>query len=171
MTSATPESANVRAIAFRAGDLVPNHPRWPLLLYQHAFSGSASNAEAMLKANAWGGLWRNGVYPYHHYHTTSHEVLIVVVGGADVLFGGPEGETASLEAGDVAVLPAGTGHKRLGSSTDFLVVGGYPRGQEDWDLRRDTFTEEDVQRIKQVALPAADPVFGSAGPLFEHWTK
>ena len=171
MTSADPQSANIRAISFEAGDLVPNHPRWPLLLYQQAFSGSASDAEAMLKANQWGGVWRNGVYPYHHYHTTSHEVLIIVVGGADVLFGGPEGERVSLEVGDVAILPAGTGHKRLRSSTDFLVVGGYPRGQEDWDLRRGGFDEEDVQRIKQVALPAADPVFGDGGPLSEHWTE
>ena len=170
MTLADPQTADVRAIAFRAGDLVPNHPRWPLLLYKQAFSGSAGEMEETLQANEWGGVWRNGVYPYHHYHTTSHEVLTIITGDADVLFGGPEGETVSLAAGDIAVLPAGTGHKRLRSSPNFLVVGGYPRGQENWDLRRGGFGEEDVQRIGQVVLPTADPVFGKGGPLFEHWT-
>ncbi|MGI9174733.1 MAG: cupin domain-containing protein [Rhodothermales bacterium] len=171
MTLADPQSADVRAIAFEAGDLVPNHPRWPLLLYQQVLTGSAGDVEQMLKANAWSGVWRNGVYPYHHYHTTSHEVLVVVAGEADVQFGGSQGETVSLAAGDVAILPAGTGHKRLRSSADFLVVGAYPRGQEDWDLQRNAPSEEDLRRIKQVALPSADPVFGKGGPLFEHWTE
>jgi uncharacterized protein YjlB len=51
-----------------------------------------------------------------------------------VPFAGEVGVTVEDEAGDVAVIPAGVGHRNLGSSDDFLVLGTYPRGQS-WDLR------------------------------------
>jgi hypothetical protein len=36
-----------------------------------------------------------------------------------VQFGGKRGRTLTLKAGDVAILPAGTGHQRLNASEDF----------------------------------------------------
>lgn len=50
----------------------PNHPRFPLLLHRGAFDASgrdaAAAAESLFRRNGWTGLWRNGVYPFHHFH-------------------------------------------------------------------------------------------------------
>jgi uncharacterized protein YjlB len=75
-------------------------------------------------------------------------------------------------AGDVAVIPAEVGHRNMGSSRDFLVVGAYPRGQF-WDLRTGEPDERpgDLENIRKVPIPDKDPVFGEGGPLTQHWTK
>jgi uncharacterized protein YjlB len=64
------------------------------------------------------------------------------------------------------------GHRNLGSSRDFLVVGAYPEGQS-WDLRTGEPDErpEVLENISKVPLPETDPVFGDEGPLHEHWLK
>jgi hypothetical protein len=68
--------------------------------------------------------------------------------------------------GDVLVLPAGTGHRNIGSSADLLVIGAYPDGMS-WDLRRGDPAEHDevLANIHAVPLPKSDPVSGAAGPL------
>jgi uncharacterized protein YjlB len=40
-----------------------------------------------------------------------------------VRFGGDKGEVLEITAGDVAILPAGTGHQCISSSSDFSGVG------------------------------------------------
>jgi hypothetical protein len=72
-----------------------------------------------------------------------------------------DGETmlgAAVEAGDVVVLPAGTGHRRIDASGDFLVVGAYPPGQEDYDMRRGDPEELDEVRrnIEAAGFAAAE---------------
>ena len=160
---------NPQTYTFKPIDPVPNHPTFPLLIYSEVLK-DVENPEALLTENGWVGLWRNGVYPYHHYHTTSHEVLAVVSGEAQVQFGGLQGKTLELARGDVAVLPAGTGHCCLSSSPGFEVIGGYPEGQENWDLKRDAPSEADLRRIKELPRPATDPVYGTDGPLLRLWT-
>ena len=130
---------------------------------------TAAEVEALLSGNGWVGAWRNGIYPYHHYHTTSHEVLVVTSGVAQVTFGGPKGETVELTVGDMAVLPAGTGHRCLSANQDFEVIGAYPEGQEDWDLKRGTPDKTDLQRIAELPCPKTDPVYGTEGPLLKLW--
>lgn len=85
-------------------------------------------------------------------------------------FGGPGGASLELAAGDVAVIPAGVGHRNEGASGDFLVVGAYPGGAA-WDLRRGEPAERDavLRNIAAVPPPGADPVHGAGGPLVRLW--
>lgn len=161
---------------FADDNVIPNHPTWPLIVYQGVFQPDAhdpaSTAEAFFTANGWGGTWRNGIFAYHHYHSTAHEALAICRGTAQVRFGGEQGVTLEVKAGDVAVLPAGTGHKRLRASADLLVVGAYPPGQ-DVDLQRGEVEARPqvLENIRQVPLPATDPVYGNSGPLPACWCK
>lgn len=159
---------------FGAGKSVPNHPRLPLFLYRSVLVEPVENPakafEEVYGRNRWGGTWRNGIFPYHHYHSTAHEVLGIARGEAHVSFGGPQGNEVTVSKGDLAVLPAGTGHKRLHSSGDLLVVGGYPKGQNADLIRADGEPSQDVlEAIRNVPLPEADPVAGSDGPLMDEW--
>src|SRR5581483_10867523 len=114
--------------------------------------------------------WRDGIYTYHHYHSTAHEVLGVFNGSATVQFGGEHGLKQKVNAGDVIIIPAGVAHKNLGASSAFGVVGAYPRGQT-WDMNYGRAEERPRadENIVHVALPKRDPVYGSGGPLTEHW--
>ncbi len=150
---------------------IPNS-RLPVLVYFGAVDGDAGarGYEELFAGNGWLGAWRDGIYPFHHFHSTAHEVLGIAAGRVEVMLGGPEGRRFELRSGDVVVLPAGTGHCNLGSSSDLLVVGAYPNGM-DWDLRRgDPAEHEEVlANIARVPLPDQDPVQGESGPLAELW--
>jgi len=135
-----------------------------------ALAGRAEALGRVFRTHGWRGQWRDGIFSYHHYHSTAHEVLGIAKGEARVQLGGPEGSSFEVESGDVLVLPAGVAHKNGSASHDFLVVGAYPDGQ-DWDLLRGRPSERPKadRNIEEVALPTRDPVFGEEGPLVEHW--
>jgi uncharacterized protein YjlB len=155
----------------------PNNAKLPLVIYKQALSHPHANAagdlQRLFESNAWGGGWKNGVFACHHFHSNTHEVLGVCSGNARIQFGGPSGPILEVQAGDVAVVPAGTAHKRIEASADFLVVGAYPAGHENYDLLRGEPAEEEsaTERIAKVPLPATDPLYGAGGPLFSHWTR
>jgi uncharacterized protein YjlB len=132
----------------------------------------AADCEELFAANDWLGSWRDGIFSFHHFHSTAHEVLGIVAGRATVMLGGPSGRAFEVEQGDVLVLPAGTGHCKQGSSGDLLVIGAYPDAMK-WDIRRGDPAEHDeaVANIRAVPLPRADPVEGPDGPLTELWRE
>ena len=154
----------------------PNNPGLPVVIYQRAVELPADDAaltvEQIFKSNRWGNSWRNGIYDYHHYHSTAHEVLGVYQGSVKVQLGGPKGVTAELEKGDVVIIPAGVAHKNLRSSDDFKCVGAYPDGQ-DYDTKYGKPGERPAadQHIKNVLLPVFDPIYGKDGPLISSWTR
>jgi uncharacterized protein YjlB len=142
------------------------HPHWPLLVYPEVVEDVSPEAfEELFTRNRWPAAWRNGVFPFHHYHSNSHEVLGVYEGEVTVLFGGDAGVTLTAKPGDVIVLPAGTPHKKLSSRGALGIVGAYPEGS-----RPDTCMGA-TARISEVALPACDPVYGPGGPLFTYWLR
>jgi uncharacterized protein YjlB len=167
-----PDPVTPDTFAFEAASAIPNHPRWPLLLYRGAFDTDADGAIERFAENGWRGAWVNGVFPYPHYHPDAHEVLAVVAGSATIRFGGDAGEEVHVEPGDVAVLPAGTGHQRIEASADFRVVGAYPEGQEDFTTRcpDDARPPADRTAMADVARPDTDPLYCPDGPLLDHWT-
>jgi uncharacterized protein YjlB len=149
---------------------IPNSPL-PVLVYHDVEQvRDARSCEALFARHRWLGAWRDGIFPFHHFHSTAHEVLGIVAGRATVVLGGPRGRRFEVRPGDVLVLPAGTSHCNAGSSGDLLVVGAYPDGME-WDLRRGDPTEHDevLANIRAVPLPAADPVHGPDGALGALW--
>jgi uncharacterized protein YjlB len=167
--------AQVQEHLFEDDGRIPNNPNLPLLVYPQALSEperQTPRCKELLAENGWGGAWVDGVFSYHHYHSTSHEVLCVVGGRAHITFGGPEEETVEVQAGDAVVIPAGVGHCNAGSGSDFVVVGAYPRGQEDYDLRTGKEGEhpEVLENIRNIPLPEADPLFGEGGPLLQRWS-
>ncbi|MGH6876682.1 MAG: cupin domain-containing protein [Rhizomicrobium sp.] len=154
----------------------PNNPRWPLVLFRspvllHQASDPAAVFEVIFGANGWRECWRDGIYDYLHFHTRTHEVLGIARGSARVQFGGAAGRALHLKAGDVVVLPAGTGHQRLSASHDLVVVGAYPARSGNYDEPRPSAVEhmQAVKRIEKVKAPPTDPVFGKNGPLLELW--
>jgi uncharacterized protein YjlB len=148
------------------GGDIPNHPRWPLLVYPSVLAAPTPEAfEQLFTRNDWPAAWRNGVFSFHHFHSNAHEALGVYCGEVTVQFGGDNGVALTAKPGDVIVLPAGTGHKKIASRGSLGIVGAYPAGQNP-DTRRPGNTCADIQ---SVPLPAADPVYGAGGPLFQHW--
>lgn len=164
-------AARIATLKFAPNDWVPNS-RLPVLLVRGALDGPVDEAEihTLCRANGWGGTWTWTVYDFHHYHSTAHESLAVARGEARLMLGGPEGREVTVRAGDLIVLPAGTGHRRLDASGGFAVCGAYPPGQQADLLRA---TEADWQgaeaRIAAVPLPGTDPFYGPHGPLIETW--
>jgi uncharacterized protein YjlB len=149
---------------------IPNS-RLPVLMYHEVDAArEASSCEELFDSNGWVPDWRNGIFPFHHFHSIAHEALGIVAGSATVKLGGPGGQSFEIGQGDVLVLPAGTGHCNEGSSGDLLVIGAYPDGMP-WDIRRGDPAEHDevVANITEVPLPGADPVAGGDGPLTELW--
>ena len=152
---------------------IPNHPRWPLLVYPDAVTQVSPEAfEALFERNRWPAAWRDGVFPFHHFHSNSHEALGVYSGEVTVQFGGGGGVTVSAKPGDVIVLPAGTGHKKISSRGSLGVVGAYPEGcHPETCVPPLARYQNSVKTIAAVPLPACDPVYGSKGPLFDHWIR
>lgn len=176
MSSARASTPNIVAHLLAPGETIPNHPRWPLLIYPGAVPIAGPDPavafEALFDRNRWPAAWRNGVYPFHHFHSNAHEVLGVYSGEVTVEFGGEGGVVLTARPGDVIVLPAGTGHKKLASRGTLGVVGAYPAGaQPDMCRPLAAGLQRVAEAVSQVPLPECDPIYGAGGPLFTHWAR
>ena len=161
---------------FKDDGVIPNHPTFPLIVYRGAVGlpkqfDPAAVFEDLFEKNRWGDSWRNGIYDYVHYHSRIHEVLGIARGSSKVQFGGKRGRTLALKAGDVAILPAGTGHQCLSASKDFLVIGAYPPTGKYDECTTSQDRERAIKMIPKVAVPRKDPVYGTSGPLKSNWRR
>jgi uncharacterized protein YjlB len=105
---------------------------------------------------------RLGPFPFAHPRSAR-----IARGSGRVQFGGPKGRILPLKAGDIAFIPAATGHQCRKASDDFLVVGAYP----PTGTYNECTTQEDRKKalttIPKAARPRKDPAYGKHGPLLK----
>ena len=177
MSRAYPASNSLSAVEpenylFKDDGQIPNS-KFPLLLYKNVFGQRGDEGAEWLEKqfanNNWTNSWRNGVYSFHHYHSTSHEVLGVYSGSAVLHLGGEQGQKVKVTAGDIIVIPAGVGHKNLGSD-GLGIVGAYPDGRS-WDVNRGLPGErpQTDKNIAALPVPVRDPLQGAEGGLIKIW--
>jgi uncharacterized protein YjlB len=173
-TDATAAAPQPDSFRFAANGWIPNNPDLPVLVYRRAVPiagpDPAARFEQVFAQNGWPPQWRNGIYDFHHFHPSTHEVLGFAGGSARLILGGPLpiGREVQVQAGDVVVLPAGTGHCKIEASADFLVVGAYPP-DEDIGISRKALSESQRVAMLEVAFPPSDPLSGRGGPLTQLW--
>jgi len=171
-----PSFPGVELVFLNADKRFPNNEALPLIVYAKVVGSDVGDSTAHFRRlftdHGWTGCWVNGIYDFHHYHSTAHEVLGVSRGTGWVRFGGPDGYELEVQAGDVVLVPAGVAHRRLDASADFEVVGAYPRGQRpDMCYGRPGEQPAADERIRTVGLPRQDPVHGPMGPVKAFWSR
>ena len=127
---------------YKHDGFIPNS-RFPVLLGKKviSFRGmDTTEAEAMLKERAlktgWNQDWLWKVFKRPHYHSTTHEALVIFSGSATLRLGGHRvGRLVKVSRGDTIVIPAGVAHQNMGGTEDFWVFGCYPVGAEKYDMR------------------------------------
>lgn len=159
----------IETISCDSDNSIPNNAKYALLLYKNVIKQKESPLDILSKNN-WSNAWRGGIFPIHHYHSNTHEVLIVVSGKATVQLGGELGPHVDIQQGDVIIIPAGFGHKLVHSHHDFAVIGAYPNGNDyDFCTGKSDEWPQNLENIKNTSLPDTDPIYGKGGPLYQHW--
>jgi len=151
----------------------PNNSRFPLVIYKEVFNFSNPSLEGvqqLLANNHWLNSWVDSIYDFHHYHSNTHETLVIVEGRCTVQIGGDKGKKYAIGKNDVIIFPAGVSHKNVGSSSDFKCIGAYP-ADIAYDMKHGTAEEhpEVDSTIQNVKLPKSEPIFGKKGLLFNYW--
>lgn len=165
-------SVTVETHVFEGNGRMPNS-RLPLLVYRDVFQSRAAEMEARLRTNEWHPIWHSpiGLFPRHHFHSQSHELIAVIRGEIRGLFGGHDGSEVLLRKGDAVVIPAGVGHFGVSITDDLFVTGAFPAGLGGLDFRQGEPEEYDelCDVARSVPIPTFDPFFGHSGPLPELW--
>ena len=189
-------NSTTKHILIPSSDVSPNNGALPLILYRAAVEFGDREPEAVFEEIFWGNAWadgfRDGTFPFHHYHSAAHEVVGIARGTAVLQFGGPDGPHIDVAAGDACVIPAGVVHRRIDDAPGYSVVGAYPHHQlpdccvlsqadaEAAGVHPDAAELEVMvigetqlaavkTRIAATVLPITDPVSGSSGPITELW--
>lgn len=158
----------MKEIIISAQPPYPNNTELALRFYEAVLNNSdnisnkiAEQFESLFHSNNWGSSWRNGIFSFHHFHSTAHEVLGCYSGSAQVQLGGSEGEIFNVNQGDAIMIPAGVAHCLISSSSDFHVVGAYPQGTyPDTCEGSDNLFVRHCEKIKMLKDPELDPVSG-----------
>ncbi|MBA4849416.1 cupin [Emticicia sp. BO119] len=144
----------------------------PVILYRQVTKAKDKSEwfENTFKTNGWTNNWRDVIYRCDHFHSTTHEVLGVGKGTVIMHIGGQMGISIEVSAGDVLILPAGTGHSAISEHINYEIVSGYPQGRK-WDVLLGTAEErkQAIPRIEKLPVPSEDPVFGKDGELLRLW--
>ncbi len=152
----------------------PNNAALPVIHYKTLLKMPSWFAARKLKGhfydNGWNNSWKGTIYDYHHYHSTTHEVLAAYSGSAFLMLGGDSGRQIHFETGDVLIIPAGVAHRKLHKDEKLKVVGAYPEGREyDLLVGQDGERPYADNRIQSVPIPKKDPVFGVNGEMMFQW--
>ena len=110
-------------LSFKDDGFIPNS-RFPVILtFGHMVNLRAKNVvEAEVEANlknralktGWNLEWLWKVYKRPHYHSTTHEALVVYRGWANLWLGGHRlGKVMLVSPGDTIVIPAGVAHQAV----------------------------------------------------------
>ena len=159
-----------------AQGLTPNTSiqKKPLLIYRSVFPSNTNASQIESHLSSVGVVtpqWRFTMYSFSHFHTTSHEVLGIASGKAQLCFGHEENKDRVEEVltkGDVIIMPAGVSHRLLEDLDGaFTMVGCYPTGC-NWDMCYGKSGEESkIEKIKDLPWFKKDPVYGDEGPVLE----
>ncbi|PSS25735.1 hypothetical protein M430DRAFT_33337 [Amorphotheca resinae ATCC 22711] len=164
-----PSSLQVSRHQIPPHNLIPNTSiqNRPLIIYHSCIPQFATPADIEAHLKAVGVVtpqWRYSMYTKTHFHSTTHEVLCVSSGRAKLCFGGEENPSrveASVQKGDVIIIPAGVGHRLLKDfNGDFEMVGSYPKGKS-WDMCYGR--EDELQKVKEISSLGwfeKDPLYG-----------
>ena len=165
---------NIETHVLRGNGRIPNSIL-PLLIYRGAFETGPLEMEHMFRTNEWPPDWHSsfGMYPRHHFHSDTHELIAVTRGTLTGRFGGHDGISAKLSAGDLVIIPAGVGHLGESITEDLRLTGAFPVGFSIHDFRLGYVGEYSrmVERTRRVPIPAFDPVCGAGGPLTDLWAN
>ena len=161
---------NVKTFQFKDDGSIPNNQKCPVILYPEALKESPEKSNSVLIKTI--GRKAGQMVSLTTIITTAIHMKFLVL-SMDLRFlqlGGEQGTKVEMHQGDVVVLPAGTGHKRIQASSDFKIAGAYPDGMEH-DLKKGNPDERPdvLENIQSVPLPDQDPVYGEQGPLLRLW--
>jgi uncharacterized protein YjlB len=165
----------INQIEIQGNDIFPGN-KLPALLYKGILRVPvlfpAIHVKNIFERNNWTNTWDAGIFTYHHYHSTTHEVLGIYSGSASIQLGGDDGPKLLLEKGDVLVIPAGVAHKNLNQENAISVIGAYPDGR-DYDMNYGKAGERPQadQNIAQLPIPDTDPLEGAIGELPKIWKR
>ena len=157
-------------------NLIPQSvQKHPLLVYRSCFPDSTSVEEVKLHLSSLGVVepHRTGTLLIRdHFYVTTHKVLCVTNGQAQLRFGGESNASrvdVEVRKGDVIIVPAGVPHRLLKDiGRDLEIVESYPKGiVVDADLRRlgSRVQQTHLYTIASLAWFTKDPIYGDQGPV------
>ncbi|OXH73147.1 cupin domain-containing protein [Cryptococcus neoformans] len=149
--------------------------RYPLIIYHSAYPSSLTAEQVETHLSSVGVVkpaWRFPMYRQHHYHSNTHELLVVVAGAGTLCFGGPRDEgnkgraEIDVEKGDAMLVPSGVAHSMIEDKGGFNMVGSYPVGAMNWDMctGQDGEKKDAWKTVKGVKWFEKDPIYGDEGP-------